>query len=116
MIMRLIVKCNTFKRGPLTRVYPELCPLLDNVAAVLQRQFIQDPSILEKECPFEDWKTFRRAIPSCDAHACQLEDLIWKYARKNLAILNIFIKVRNFFFKPKKISKTTLLNFRILTP
>ena len=49
VIIRLIVKCKTFKRGPLTRVYPELCDLLDNVAEVLQRQIIQDPTILDKE-------------------------------------------------------------------
>ena len=49
VIIRLIVKCKTFKKGPLTRVYPELCDLLDNVAEVLQRQFIQDPTILDKE-------------------------------------------------------------------
>ena len=48
------------------------------------------------QCPFTNWNTFRRAIPSCDANACELEDVIWKYARKNLAILNIFIKVRNY--------------------
>ena len=49
VIIRLIVKCKTFKKGPLTRVYPELCDLLDNVAEVLQRQIIQDPTILDKE-------------------------------------------------------------------
>ena len=45
------------------------------------------------QCPFKDWKEFRTHLPNCNASACELEDMIWRYARKNLARLNIFIKV-----------------------
>ena len=41
-----------------------------------------------------DWKDLRDEIEGCSESECELEDQIWQYARKNLAMLNIFIKVR----------------------
>ena len=46
------------------------------------------------QCPFFPWKDLREEIPNCTKEDCALEDVVWMYARKNLAVLNIFIKVR----------------------
>ena len=40
-----------------------------------------------------EWRFIRRMIPNCSEEDCPLEDAVWRYARKNLAMLNIFIKV-----------------------
>ena len=46
------------------------------------------------QCPFFPWKDLREEIPNCTKDDCFLEDAVWEYARRNLAVLNIFIKVR----------------------
>jgi hypothetical protein len=63
------------------------------------------------QCPFQDWKIFRKHLPNCDANACELEDVVWAYARKNMAILNIFIKdpYAKRFMKDIKITKTSYI-------
>jgi len=45
------------------------------------------------QCPFFPWKDLRIEIPNCTKEDCFLEDAVWEYARRNLAVLNIFIKV-----------------------
>ncbi len=40
---------------------------------------------------------------------CELEELVWGYARRNLAMLNIFIKVGNFI----ETNKHTLLKLKV---
>ena len=64
------------------------------------------------KCPFKDWKEFRTHLPNCNASACELEDMIWRYARKNLARLNIFIKVSE-KFNSNKVSPNQLLVLKI---
>jgi hypothetical protein len=57
------------------------------------------------QCPFFPWKDLREEIPNCTKDDCFLEDAVWEYARRNLAVLNIFIKVRQdktqYFYQSK---------------
>ncbi len=79
-------KCGSFKRGPLSRAHPGLCEALDALG----------PERLEG-CAIggsrPDWRDVRQGVPDCDERRCHLEEMVWGYARKNLAMLNIFIKV-----------------------
>ena len=57
-------------------------------------EFLMVQKWLLFQCPFFPWKDLREEIPNCTKEDCALEDVVWMYARKNLAVLNIFIKVR----------------------
>ena len=47
--------------------------------------------------PHQEWWKVKSHVPSCASvganNSCAIEDLVWRYARRNLAVLNIFIKV-----------------------
>ena len=46
IMMRLIAKCKTFKRGPLIRAFPNLCHLLEELETILERMY-QKPMDVE---------------------------------------------------------------------
>ena len=37
-------------------------------------------------------------LKNCTEESCPLEEMVWRYARRNLAMLNIFIKVTSSVF------------------
>ena len=40
-----------------------------------------------------EWVDIRTGLKNCTEAHCPLEEMVWRYARRNLALLNIFIKV-----------------------
>ncbi|XP_023319996.1 uncharacterized protein LOC111695065 isoform X2 [Eurytemora carolleeae] len=94
--LRLIDKCNSFKRKPLDRQYPTLCILLED---------LRDLDI----CENNEWKTPKEL--NCTVHHCPLVEAVLNYARDNLVMFNIFIKdpYAKRFMKDEKITKTAYI-------
>lgn len=82
-VLRLLSKCGTAKRRPLAKSFPGLCQTVEAARAVVERC---------KEDGVE-WSDLRDGLENCTEAKCDIEEGVWAYARKNLAMLNIFIKV-----------------------
>ncbi len=93
-VLRLLSKCATTKRRPLSQSIPGLCEELDLWRTPLSR--CSSPSDDGKGA---HWDDIKEDVSNCSSSQtagshCLVEEMVWKYARKNLAMLNIFIKVR----------------------
>ncbi len=103
-LSRLLAKCRSFKRGPLSRAHPGLCEALEQIDDSLPASdgclsgspaSSSSSSFSSSGSPSSagSWRELRDRLPGCDERRCPLEEMVWGYARRNLAMLNIFIKV-----------------------
>ena len=78
----LVDKCNSSKRRPLEKMYPNLCDVLKPLSQI----------DLDQTCSKYHWPRIRSTMFNCTLEACPIEDLIVKYARENLIVANVFMK------------------------
>ena len=78
----LLDKCNSSKRRPLEKMYPNLCNIVKPLSQI----------DLYQTCNKYHWPRIRSIMFNCTTQSCPIEDVIVKYAKENLILANVFMK------------------------